>query len=127
MCSAPSVKMPKYEAPDPLPAPPPLPEPAPLPTPRAAAPAPVLPPPPAVTPMATPPAPPPQQAVAPIAPPPQLVQGRDDEALVKKRKSKRKELQQASSGTDALRIPLDKSIGATPKGSTGSSGLNIPR
>ena len=53
----------------------------------------------------------------------------EDSAIVKKRKSKRQELQQASSGTSALRIPLDKnkSIGSTPTGSTGSSGLNIPR
>ena len=51
----------------------------------------------------------------------------EEDAIIKRRKSKRKELQQASSGTDALRIPLDKSIGATPSGGTGSSGLNIPR
>ena len=105
----------------------PLPEPTPLPTPRPPAPSPVMAPPPPVAPMQMAPAPPPQQPLPPMAPPPQLVQNVDDEALVKKRKSKRKELQQASSGTDALRIPLDKSIGATPKGSTGSSGLNIPR
>ena len=46
-------------------------------------------------------------------------------AVVKKRKSKRKELQQASGGTDALRINLNKSIGQA-KGSTGTTGLNIP-
>ena len=51
----------------------------------------------------------------------------EDQPVIKRRKSKRKELQQASSGTNALRIPLDKSIGSTPDGGTGSSGLNIPR
>ena len=62
------------------------------------------------------------------APPPQLTNSTDDSGIVKRRKSKRQELQQASGGTDALRIKLNKSsgIGGAKKG-TGSSGLNIPK
>ena len=69
------------------------------------------------------------QPVVEAAPPPQLVDpGNEDSAIIKRRKSKRKELQQASSGTDALRIPLDRSktIG-NATGGTGSTGLNIPK
>lgn len=73
-----------------------------------------------------PPLPPVQQI--PNTPPPQLTQGQgaEDTAVVKRRKSKRKELQQASRGTDALRIDLSKAIGG-PSGSTGSTGINIPK
>ena len=62
-----------------------------------------------------------------MTPPPQLANSDEDAGIVKRRKSKRKELQQSSRGTDALRIKLDrsKSIGSPKKG-TGSSGLNIP-
>ena len=61
------------------------------------------------------------------APPPQLTNTTEDAGIVKRKKSKRKELQQASGGTDALRIKLKSagSIGGAKKG-TGSSGLNIP-
>jgi hypothetical protein len=76
-------------------------------------------------------APPPPAPLAPIAetpPPPTAVNANsaEDAPIVKKRKSKRKELQQASSGTDALRIKPNR-LGATPSGNTGSSGLNIPK
>ena len=116
--------MPKMKDPEPLPAP------EPLPTPQQAPAPPSAPPPAPVTPAPAAPAPPPIPQTPAQAPPPQTVQNAqsaEDTAIVKRRKSKRKELQQASSGTDALRIPLDKSIGATPSGSTGTSGLNIPR
>ncbi len=121
MCSAP--KMPKMKDPEPLP------EPKPLPQPQQAPPAPPVAPPAPVNPTPAAPAPPPLPVSPAQTPPPQTVdsQSAEDAAIVKKRKSKRKELQQASSGTDALRIPLSKSIGSTPTGSTGSSGLNIPR
>ncbi len=77
--------------------------------------------------MPTPPPAPAAPLVIPTTPPPQSVnQGDEDSAIVKKRKSKRKELQQASTGTSALRIDLNKSIGSA-KGSTGSTGLNIPK
>lgn len=139
--------MPKYE---PLPAPEPLPPLEPLPTPEVLPPAeqkvqdaqmamplgrqamgaiPVAPPPVQFT-------PPPPTPAAPIlptdlrqAPPPQLANSTEDSGIVKRRKSKRQELQQASGGTDALRIKLNKSnsIGSAKSGSTGSSGLNIPK
>jgi len=59
-------------------------------------------------------------------PPPQLTQTTTEDATLKKRKSKRAQLQQASRGTSALRIERDKSIG-TQTGGTGSTGLNIPK
>ena len=59
-------------------------------------------------------------------PPPQLTQTTTEDATLKKRKSKRQQLQQASRGTSALRIERDKSIG-TQTGGTGSTGLNIPK
>ena len=76
-------------------------------------------------------APPPPAPLAPVAetpPPPTAVNANSAEEapIVKKRKSKRKELQQASGGTDALRIKPNR-LGATPSGGTGSSGLNIPK
>lgn len=135
MCSSPrQPSPPKYEAPEPLPVPapvplPPPPPPAPLPPMVSAPPAPpVAPPtPPPMVPMMPPPAPP---AIVPpsTALPPTLTGQNDENPVVKKRKSKRRELQQASGGTDALRIPLDKSksIGSA-KGGTGSTGLNIPK
>ena len=113
--------MPKMKDPEPLPPPTPLPQP------QQPAPPPVVPAPAAVTPPPAPPLPPQVNQTPAVAPPPQATQNSDDTAVVKRRKSKRKELQQASSGTDALRIPLDKSIGATPSGTGGTSGLNIPR
>lgn len=115
--------MPKMEAPEPLPPPEPLPIPQAPPAPPPAPPTPPM----QAAPAAPPPPPIPQTPQQ--APPPQSTQSQsaEDTAIVKRRKSKRKELQQASSGTDALRIPLDRAIGTTPTGSTGSSGLNIPR
>lgn len=125
MCSAPSIPA--------LPAPQPLPEPQPLPTPQQAPTPPVMPPAPqAVAPTPAAPLPPMFDRVDSQAPPPILVQGQtagQENAIVKRRKSKRQELQQASGGTSALRIPLDSqsAIGSTPAGSTGSTGLNIPK
>lgn len=84
-----------------------MPEPAPLPTPPPAAPAP----------------PPLPDPVTPAPPPVTVAQGADDAVKVKKRKSKRQELQQQSSGTNALRIPLNTGGAAAGQ----SSGLNIPK
>lgn len=109
--------MPSMKSPEPLP------QPKPLPMPQQAAPPPVVAP--------TPPAPvqaqaplPPQVDAPEAPPPPQLTQGtgQEDQPVVKQRKSKRKELQQASSGTAALRIPLN--TGSKQPQSAG--GLNIP-
>ena len=108
----------------------PLPEPEPLPTPQQAPQAPPVAPPPVVAPVTAAPAPPPMPVQPGQAPPPQVVQSgqsAEDAAIVKRKKSKRQELQQASGGTSALRIPLQKSIGSTPSGGGGNSGLNIPR
>jgi len=71
-------------------------------------------------------APLPKQVDAPTpAPPPVLVQGDQDmEPTVKRKKTKRKEVQQASKGTAGLRIPLNTGSSAAAGGSTG--GLNIP-
>ena len=116
--------MPKKDKVDPLPAPEPLPQP------KQAPQAPLVAPPPTIAPVAAAPAPPPMPVAPDQAPPPQTVQSgqsAEDAAIVKRKKSKRKELQQASSGTSALRIPLTNSIGSTPTGGGGSSGLNIPR
>ncbi len=56
----------------------------------------------------TPPAPPPMETPEAPAPPPVTVpQGDSDAVKVKKRRSKRQTLQQQSSGTNALRIPLN--------------------
>ena len=61
------------------------------------------------------------------APPPQLTgQGDNDQPLVTKKKSKRKDIQQKSKGTSQLRIPLKQAIGGAT-GGTGSTGLNIPK
>ena len=120
MCSAP--KPPKMPKADPLPEPTPMPQQQQAPPPPPIAPAPVQP----LQPAA--PAPPPaamQQQQ--MAPPPVMVEGQSDkEPVIKKRKSKRKELQQASKGASALRIPLDRKLGSVAKGGTGSTGLNIP-
>jgi hypothetical protein len=116
-----------------MPAPAPLPKPEPLPTPQQAPTPPVMAPQPqAVAPTPAAPLPPMFDRVDPQAPPPTLVQGQmagQDNAIVKRRKSQRQELQQASGGTSALRIPLggQEAIGSTPTGSTGSTGLNIPK
>ncbi len=112
MCSSPSV--PKMEKPQQLPPP------APLPTPQQAAPPPV------VAPIAPVPvqkqAPLPKQVDAPqAAPPPMLVQGQDMEPVVKRKKSKRTQVQQASKGTSALTIPLNTGVEGGANG-----GLNIP-
>ena len=98
----------------------PLPPPKPLPTPQRSSPAPV------VAPQAPIPvrvqAPLPQQVDAPqAAPPPVLVQGQDMEPAVKRRKSKRTQVQQASKGTSALTIPLNTGVEGGANG-----GLNIP-
>lgn len=67
-------------------------------------------------------APLPKQVDAPqAAPPPVLVQGQDMEPAVKRKKTKRKQVQQASKGTSALTIPLNTGVAG---GTTG--GLNIP-
>jgi len=118
-----------------LPKPPKIPEakmPAPLPTPqRLPTQAPI----PAPPPMAIPTVPqtPQPLAIAPTqdidlkqTPPPVLAKATNDEPKIKKRKSKRAALQQASKGTSALRIDRNKSIG-TNTGGTGSTGLNIPQ
>lgn len=149
MCSSPKPpKMPEYEAPPmpEMPAPmttqeiidqqvavntavaaaaPPAPAPAPTRTQQQAAPMPIQPPIP-MAPTAPVPPPPVNNLQLPQAPPPALVNLADsDSAIIKKRKSKRKELQQASSGTDALRIPLNKGIGVA-SGGGGKTGLSIP-
>ena len=59
-------------------------------------------------------------------PPPVLTSTSTEEPTLKKRRSKRQELQQASKGTSALRIERSKGIG-TKTGGTGSTGLNIPK
>lgn len=72
----------------------------------------------------------PPQVTEQQAPPPVTVQSTNpnqDQAIIKRRKSKRKELQQSAKGASALRIPKTQSIGSTPSGNTGSTGLNIPR
>ena len=75
------------------------------------------PPPPAPTP---PPPAPIVEPEAPTPPPTNVSQGDTDAAKIKKRTTKRKEMQQASSGASALRIPLNTGV----KKSGGS--LNIP-
>ena len=59
-------------------------------------------------------------------PPPVLTNTGTEEPTLKKRRSRRQELQQASKGTSALRIERSKGIG-TKTGGTGSTGLNIPK
>jgi|TARA_B100000085_G_scaffold266364_1_gene274973 hypothetical protein len=113
-----------------IPEPKEIPAPEPLPTPQQAPLPPVMPP---VTP--TPvqpsmPAAPPPAAIQRDAPAPVVVQSTNpnqDQAVIKRRKSKRRELQQQAQGASALRIPRTQSIGSTPAGGTGSTGLNIPR
>lgn len=132
MCSAPSVSAPKIPEPEPLPPPKPLPPPQPMPTPAAP------PPPPSVAPE-PPPKPAPIPAPAPIvqdkaqvqAPPPvETAAAGEAEPIVKRRKSARTQVQQANTGTGALRIPLstknNKPAGASSSGKGLSSGLNIP-
>lgn len=115
MCSAPSAPS--------IPEPKPLPDPKPLPTPQQAAPAPVMAPPP-VAPVQKQ-APLPKQVEAPTpTPPPVLVQGEETEPVVKRQKTKRREVQQASKGTSALVIPLN--TGATEAAGGNTGGLNIP-
>ena len=106
-----------------MPEPEKLPEPRALPTPQQAAPAPVMAPPP-VAPIQKQ-APLPKQVDAPTpAPPPTLVQGTETEPVVKRKKTKRREVQQASKGTAALTIPLN--TGATEAAGGNTGGLNIP-
>jgi len=103
-----------------MPKPQPLPAPTPLPTPQQAPPAPVMAPAPPIPVQAQ--APLPKQVDAPqAAPPPVLVQGRDMEPAVKRKKSKRTQVQQASKGTSALTIPLNTGV----EGGA-AAGLNIP-
>ena len=78
-------------------------------------------PPPAPTP--PPPAPIPEPE-APTPPPTNVNQGEADAAKIKKRSTKRQELQQASSGANALRIPLN--TGSSPSGGKKTGSLNIP-
>ena len=108
----------------------PLPMPEALPTQQQAPVMPTVAPPPPVAPVQAAPIAPPMPTTPAQAPPPQTVQSgqsAEDAAIVKRKKSKRKELQQASSGTSALRIPLQKKIGSTPSSGSSNSGLNIPR
>ena len=101
----------------------PLPEPKPLPAPQQAAPAPVMAPAP-VAPIVKQ-APLPKQVDAPApTPPPTLIQGQEEIAPVKRKKTKRREIQQASKGTAALTIPLN--TGATEAAGGNTGGLNIP-
>lgn len=73
----------------------------------------------------TPPAPAPIiEPEAPTPPPTNVSAGESDAAKIKKRSTKRQELQQASSGANALRIPLNTGTSGTPAKKTGS--LNIP-
>ena len=90
------------------------------------------PPPPAMAIPQAPPTPPPM-SVAPgpeidlkQTPPPVLTTTSTEEPNLKKRRTMRQELQQASKATSALRIERSKSIG-TNTGGTGSTGLNIPK
>ena len=73
----------------------------------------------------TPPAPPPMIEPEMPTPPPTNVATGNDAPKVKKKRSKRKQLQQASSGANALRIPLNTG-GDTPGKSGKKSALNIP-
>jgi len=70
-------------------------------------------------------APPPEIDLKQV-PAPVLTKTGTEEPTLKKRRSKRQELQQASKGTSALRIERSKGIG-TKTGGTGSTGLNIPK
>ena len=73
----------------------------------------------------TPPPPAPMiEPEAPTPPPTNVDQGTPDAAKIKKRTTKRKQLQQASSGANALRIPLNTGSGAS--GGKKSGSLNIP-
>jgi hypothetical protein len=119
MCMPSTPDIPEYKAPEPLPQPEPLPTAAPAPPP------PVIAPPQAVNPAPAAPLAP-QTSLDIPTPPPTLAQTPVDDALVKKKKSKRSELQQANKGTKALRIPLNQAIGGAT-GGTGSTGLNIPK
>ncbi len=78
-------------------------------------------------PMPAPPPPTPPPIVKDVelpAPPPALVdQGAADAAKIKKRATKREQLQQSSSGANALRIPLNTGV---PTSGKKSGSLNIP-
>nr|AKH48831.1 hypothetical protein [uncultured marine virus] len=117
MCSSPKAPS--------MPDPQPLPDPAPIPSPQQARPTAAMAPPPVAPPVQRQ-APLPKQvdAPAPTPPPTLLVQGQGDIAPVKRRKSKRREVQQASRGTAALTIPLNTRATEAAGGNTG--GLNIP-
>ena len=95
-------------------------------TPVAAPPPPVVAPPQAINPTPAAPAPPSTPLDIPTPPPVTTKTGTEDQPLITKKKSKRKELQQQNRGTSALRIPLAQAIGGAT-GSTGSTGLNIPK
>lgn len=85
------------------------------------------PPPPAPEPMPAPPAPPPMPEPAAPLPPPVASSGTDaDSGKMQKRTSQRQALQQASSGTSALRIPLETSMVNTGTAAKKGS-LNIPK
>ena len=70
----------------------------------------------------TPPPPAPIPEPEKPAPPPEMVKDQSDAATVKAKKSKRQQVQQASKGANALRIPLN--TGAALGKAKGS--LNIP-
>ena len=81
-------------------------------------------PPEAPPPAPTPPPPAPiVEPEAPTPPPTNVSQGEADAAKIKKRTTKRKQLQQASTGASALRIPLNT---GAPKGKKSGGSLNIP-
>lgn len=70
------------------------------------------------------PAPPPAQAPPEPAPPPEMVNaGEEGGAKIKQPKTKRAQLQQASQGTNALKIPLNTGGGGDKPA---PAGLNIP-
>ena len=73
------------------------------------------------TPPPAPPAPPAAPKQLPIEAPTPVAQGEADAGKLKKKRSKRSQLQQASKGAASLRIPLN--TGAKKP----SGGLNIPK
>ncbi len=121
MCSSP--KVPKIEAPQTQELQP-LPDPKPLPTVQQAAPPPALAP---VTPVQSMPFAPPAPRVdlQEQTPLPVMAQNAEDIPIVRRRKTKRDELQQANQGAGALTIDSTAALGQG-SGNTGASGLNIP-
>lgn len=75
------------------------------------------------------PAPPPPAPMIepekPLPPPESVPQGNADAAKIKKRATKRQQMQQAASGASALRIPLNTGSAGGAAAKAGG-GLNIP-